>query len=68
MCDNYSYRSVMYQSGAEHAAVNAICRDTHEPVEMLLRCNGEREPSWSTDGHSCGPPAARRKVVSRKVV
>ena len=28
--------------------------------EMLLRCNGAREPSWSTDGHCCGPPAARR--------
>ena len=43
--DNYSCRSVRYQSGAEHAAVNAICRGTREPAEMLLRCNGEREPS-----------------------
>ena len=60
MRDNYSCRSVRYQSGAECAAVNAVCRGTHEPVEMLLRCNGEREPSWSTDGHSCGSPAARR--------
>ena len=58
--DNYSCRSVMHQSGAEYAAVDAACRGTHEPVEMLLRCNGEREPSWSTDGHSYGPPAARR--------
>ena len=30
---------------AEYAAVNATCRDTHEPVETLFRCNGEREPS-----------------------
>ena len=30
--DNYSGRSVRYQSCAEYAAVNAICRDTHEPV------------------------------------
>ena len=58
--DNYSCRSVMYQSGAEYAAVNTACRGTREPVEMLLRCNGEREPSWSTDGHCCGSPAARR--------
>ena len=58
--DNYSCRSVRYQSCAEYAAVNATCRGTQEPVEMLLRCNGEREPSWSTDGHSCGPPAAWR--------
>ena len=40
--------------------MNATCRGTHEPVEMLLRCNGEREPSWFTGGHSCGPLAARR--------
>ena len=58
--DNYSCRSVRYQSCAEYAAVNATCRDTQEPVEMLLGCNGEREPSWSTDGHSCGSPAAWR--------
>ena len=29
--------------------MDAVCRDTQEPVEMLLRCNGEREPSWSTE-------------------
>ena len=58
--DNYSCRSVRYQSCAEYAAVNATCRDTQEPVEMLLGCNGEGEPSWSTDGHSCGSPAAWR--------
>ena len=58
--DNYSCRSVRYQSGAEYAAVDAVCRDTRESAEMLLGCNGARESSWSTGGHSCGSPAARR--------
>ena len=30
--DNYSRRSVRYQSCAEYAAVNATCRGTHEPA------------------------------------
>ena len=58
--DNYSCRSVRYQSCAEYAAVNATCRGTREPMEMLLRCNGAHEPNWSTDGHSYRPSAARR--------
>ena len=43
--DNYSCRSMRYQSGVECAAVNAACRGTRESAEMLLGCNGAREPS-----------------------